>query len=142
MSAAPHHNQGHRDNEAERGMERVVLEGEILGPESEASRAGRVKKRFWPTLKRAIRQIPFAENVVAAYYCAFDPATPPRVRAVLLGALAYFVLPFDVLPDLLAGIGFSDDASVLLLAIGTVAAHITPAHREAAKRALADPDAA
>jgi uncharacterized membrane protein YkvA (DUF1232 family) len=115
-----------------------VLEGEILGPESESVRAGRVKRRFWPTLKRAARQIPFAESLVAAYYCAFDPNTPARVRGVLLAALAYFVLPFDVLPDLLAGIGFSDDASVLLLAIGTVAAHITPEHREKAKRALAD----
>src|SRR5215212_9018222 len=121
----------------ERGMGRV-LDGEILGPESESARAGRVKKRFWPTLKRAARQIPFAENLVAAYYCAFDPNTPVRVRGILLGALAYFVLPFDLLPDFLPGVGFTDDASVLLLAIGTVSAHITAAHREAAKRALAD----
>jgi uncharacterized membrane protein YkvA (DUF1232 family) len=126
-----------KEQEMERGMGRV-LEGEILGPESETVRASRVKKRFWPTLKRAARQIPFAQNLVAAYYCALDPKTPVRVRGVLLAALAYFVLPFDVLPDLLAGIGFSDDASVLLLAIGTVAAHITPEHRERAQRALAD----
>ncbi len=115
-----------------------VLEGEILGPESETARAGKVRKRFWPTFKRAARQIPFAENLVAAYYCAFDSKTPARVRGVLLGALAYFVLPFDVLPDFIAGIGFTDDASVLLLAIGTVSAHITEEHREAARRALAD----
>src|SRR5688572_12801187 len=124
-------------NDMERRMGRV-LEGEILGPETERVRSGRIKKRFWPTLKRAARQIPFAENLVAAYYCAFDPNTPARVRGVLIGALAYFVLPFDVLPDILAGIGFSDDASVLVLAIGTVAAHITPEHREKARQALAD----
>jgi uncharacterized membrane protein YkvA (DUF1232 family) len=124
------------EDHMETGMR--VLEGEILGPESESKRAKRVRKGFWPTLKRAARQVPFSENLVAAYYCAFDPATPTRVRGVLLGALAYFVLPFDVLPDFIAGVGFTDDASVLLLAIGTVSAHITQAHRDAAKRALAD----
>jgi uncharacterized membrane protein YkvA (DUF1232 family) len=60
------------------------------------------------------------------------------VRAVLLGALAYFVLPFDAIPDIIAGVGFSDDASVLLIAIATVSAHITPAHRARAKETLAD----
>jgi uncharacterized membrane protein YkvA (DUF1232 family) len=116
----------------------TVLEGEILGPESESARARKVKKKFWGTFKRAARQIPFSENLVAAYYCAFDPATPVRVRAVLLGALAYFVLPFDAIPDIIAGVGFSDDASVLLIAIATVSAHITPAHRAKAKETLAD----
>jgi uncharacterized membrane protein YkvA (DUF1232 family) len=115
-----------------------ILDGEILGPETESERARRVKRGFWPSLKRAARQIPFAENLVAAYFCAFDPATPTRVRAILLAALAYFVMPFDAIPDFLAGIGFTDDASVLLLAIGIVSSHITPAHRAAAKEALAD----
>jgi uncharacterized membrane protein YkvA (DUF1232 family) len=115
----------------------IVLEGEILGPESEAERARKVKRGFWSSLRRAAKQIPFAENVVAAYYCAFDPATPMRVRAILLAALAYFVLPFDAIPDFIAGIGYSDDASILMLAIATVSAHITDAHRRAAKEALA-----
>jgi uncharacterized membrane protein YkvA (DUF1232 family) len=116
----------------------TALDGEILGPEQDRGRARRVKNRFWSTLKRAARQIPFAENLVAAYFCAFDPKTPVRVRGILLAALAYFVLPIDAIPDVLAGIGFSDDASILLLAIATVQAHITPAHRAAAKQALAD----
>jgi uncharacterized membrane protein YkvA (DUF1232 family) len=75
---------------------------------------------------------------VAAYYCALDPATPTRVRATLLAALAYFVMPVDAIPDVLVGIGFSDDATVLLAAIAVVRAHITPGHRDAARRALAD----
>ena len=115
-----------------------VLEGEILGPEKESERARKVKRGFWPTLRRAAKQIPFAENVVAAYYCAFDRQTPAHVRAILLAALAYFVLPFDAIPDFLAGIGYSDDASVLLLAMAAVSAHITPAHRAAAKDAMAN----
>ena len=94
--------------------------------------------KFWATFRKAARYIPFADDLVAAYFCALDPATPHRVRAVLLAALAYFVLPFDAVPDFLAGIGFSDDVTVLVAAIAMVRAHITPAHREAARRALAE----
>jgi uncharacterized membrane protein YkvA (DUF1232 family) len=113
-----------------------ILHGEILGPEQEAERAGKVRRGFWGTLRKAARAIPFAEDLVAAYYCALDPATPHRVRAVLLAALAYFVMPFDVVPDFIAGLGFTDDATVLLAAIATVSAHITAKHRAAARRAL------
>jgi uncharacterized membrane protein YkvA (DUF1232 family) len=113
-----------------------VLHGEILGPEDEETRAQRVKSRFWSTLRRAARQIPFADELVAAYFCALDPGTPARVRGVLLAALAYFVLPLDLIPDLAAGIGFTDDVTVLIGAIAMVRAHITEAHRRAARNAL------
>jgi uncharacterized membrane protein YkvA (DUF1232 family) len=120
-----------------------VLHGEILGPEvlapeDEARREKRVRARFWSTFRRAASFIPFADELVAAYFCALDPATPHRVRAVLLAALAYFVLPFDAVPDFLAGVGFSDDVTVLLATIALVRSHITPAHRAAAKRTLAE----
>jgi uncharacterized membrane protein YkvA (DUF1232 family) len=118
-----------------------VKYGEILGPEDEATRARRVKNRFWATLRRAARAIPFSQDLVAAYFCALDPATPHRVRGVLLAALAYFVLPFDAVPDILAGIGFADDVTILVAAISTVRAHITPLHRQAAQEALAEAEA-
>ncbi|HVZ14690.1 MAG TPA: YkvA family protein [Bauldia sp.] len=119
-----------------------VLYGEILGPdvpprpEEEAARTAGVKRGFWATFRKAARYIPFADELVAAYYCALDPATPHSVRAILIGALAYFVLPFDAVPDFLAGIGYTDDVTVLLGAIAMVRSHITAAHREAARRAL------
>ncbi len=122
-----------------------VLYGEILGPEptgpkNDDTNARRVQRKFWATFRKAVRYIPFAEDLVAAYYCALDPQTPHRVRAILLGALAYFIMPFDAIPDFLAGIGFSDDVTVLVAAIALVRAHITEAHREAARRALAERD--
>jgi uncharacterized membrane protein YkvA (DUF1232 family) len=117
-----------------------ILHGEVLGPEiaPDARSAEQVRRTFSTTLKKAARYIPFSDDLVAAYFCALDPATPHRVRAVLLGALAYFILPFDAVPDLLAGIGFSDDVTVLVAAIAMVRSHITPAHREAARRALSE----
>jgi uncharacterized membrane protein YkvA (DUF1232 family) len=59
------------------------------------------------------------------------------VQLSLLGALAYFVLPFDFMPDLLPLLGFTDDAAVLVTALRMVANNIRPDHREAARAALA-----
>ena len=58
------------------------------------------------------------------------------MRAALVGALAYFVLPFDVVPDVLPLLGYTDDAAVLLTALRMVAGHMRPEHREAARDAL------
>jgi uncharacterized membrane protein YkvA (DUF1232 family) len=96
----------------------------------------RVRKQFWIKLKRFVATLPFAEDLLAAYYCAFDRQTPRHVQAALLGAIAYFILPFDFIPDMLPVLGFTDDAAVLATAIRMVAGHITPAHRDAARTAL------
>ena len=96
-----------------------------------------VRRGFWNKVKRVGAGLPFAEDLLAAYYCAFDRDTPLQVKAALIGALAYFVLPFDAIPDVLPVIGFTDDAAVLATAIRLVAGSITPAHRSAARAALA-----
>ncbi len=95
-----------------------------------------VRSGFWKKLQKFAAKLPIAEDLLTAYYCAFDRNTPNHVRAALLGALAYFVLPIDVMPDLLPIVGFSDDAAVLAGAIRLVWVHIQPAHREAAREAL------
>lgn len=97
-----------------------------------------LRRDFWAKLKRVGRRLPFAENLLAAYYCTLDPATPSRVRLVLLGAIAYFVLPVDAMPDFLPFLGFADDAALLMAAISQVAGSITDSHREQARAALDD----
>jgi len=104
---------------------------EVIRRNEETVRAG-----FWPKLKRVLARVPFAEDAVAAWYCAFDPQTPLKVRGMLLAALAYFVLPFDVLPDIIIGVGFTDDVTVLMTAIALVSANLRPEHRRQAKQAL------
>lgn len=115
--------------------------GEILlpGEESEQEqKARKVERRFWPTLKRAMRQVPFSRDLVAAYYCAMDPTTPMRTRGILLGALAYFVLPLDFIPDVLAMVGFSDDIAVLTAAFAAISGQIKEQHYVRADEALQD----
>lgn len=96
-----------------------------------------VRRGFWRKLARYAGKLPFAEDLLAAYYCAFDRQTPLQVRAVLIGALAYFVLPFDGVPDLMPMLGFTDDAAVLAAAMKLVIDSIRPEHREAARAKLA-----
>ena len=97
-----------------------------------------VQRDFWAKLRRVARQIPFTEDIAAAYFCTLDPATPSRVKLVLLGAIAYFVLPFDGVADFLPLLGFADDAAVIATAISQVAGAITEAHRQKARAALRD----
>jgi uncharacterized membrane protein YkvA (DUF1232 family) len=87
-----------------------------------------VNEGFWPKLTRSLSYLPFADKIVAAYYCAMDPATPFKVRATLLGALAYFILPFDLVPDVILGLGFTDDMAVLVTAFTLIRNHITQEH--------------
>ena len=93
-------------------------------------------KTFWGKIRRTAGKVPFADEAVAMWFCARDPATPTRVKAILLSALAYFVLPFDAVPDLLAGLGFTDDLAVIIAAIRAVRPHVTDAHRAQAREAL------
>ena len=93
----------------------------------------RVREGFWQKMRRTLGKVPFTEDAVAAFHCATDSATPLRIRATLFGALAYFVMPFDVVPDFIAGLGYTDDAAVLVAAFTAAASHITEDHRRKAK---------
>jgi len=98
--------------------------------------AKRTKRKLLPKLLRVAGMIPFADDLAAAYYCALDPNTPRRVKFVLFAALSYFVLPVDAVPDVLAGLGYTDDATVLATALAVVGSHIQDNHRLAARRLL------
>jgi uncharacterized membrane protein YkvA (DUF1232 family) len=93
----------------------------------------RVRDGFWRKARQTLGRVPFTEDAVAAFYCAVDSATPLPIRATLFGALAYFVMPFDAIPDFIAGLGYTDDAAVLLAAFTAAKVHITEAHRAKAR---------
>jgi uncharacterized membrane protein YkvA (DUF1232 family) len=95
-----------------------------------------VLANFWRKLGAFAAQIPFAEDLLTVYYCALDRETPTYVRIALFAALAYFIDPFDVIPDMLPIIGLTDDAAVLAGAIKLVWDQIKPEHRDAAHDAL------
>ncbi|MDQ0505893.1 YkvA family protein [Xanthobacter agilis] len=105
---------------------------------SAAKDEARVRTGFWKKLRRQATYVPFAEEATAAYFAAFDRTTPMKVRATLLAALAYFILPVDAVPDVFPVLGFTDDAAVLMTAMRLLSDHIKPHHHDAARDALDD----
>jgi uncharacterized membrane protein YkvA (DUF1232 family) len=95
-----------------------------------------VRRSFWHKVRRTLGRVPFLDRAVAAYYAATDPATPMHAKAMLFAALAYFILPLDLVPDIFAGIGFTDDGTVLMLALQAMAPHVSDAHVARAHRFL------
>lgn len=96
-----------------------------------------VKQKFFPRLARVLARVPLADELVAAYYAAFDRATPLKAKGILIGALAYFILPADAVPDIVLGLGFTDDMAVLLAAYNIVRNHVTDEHRRRARETIA-----
>lgn len=95
-----------------------------------------VREKFWPKLQKFLSRVPFAERAVAGYYCAFDPATPIKVKGILLAALAYFIMPVDVIPDMILGLGFTDDLTVLATAYALIQSHMKDEHWDKARETL------
>jgi uncharacterized membrane protein YkvA (DUF1232 family) len=95
-----------------------------------------LRQRIWNKLKRQAANIPFVEDALTAHYCAFDRNTPLYVKLALVGAVAYFLVPDDLIPDSIPVLGVADDAAVLAGAMKVFAAHIKPEHRQAAKLML------
>ena len=124
------------DRELEENAEATLRDSQL--PMVVARNEARVKRDFWSKLKRYLGRIPFAEELLAAYYCAIDSRTPAQAKGLLFAALAYFILPVDLIPDFLAGLGFSDDATVLMMAIAMIRSHMKPEHRASARKALDD----
>ena len=97
-------------------------------------------KSFWVKVKefaiRAGKEI--IEKALVLYYCLEDSDTPKWARAVIVGALGYFIVPLDAIPDLTPIIGFVDDLGALAAALGMVAVHIKPEHRKKARNKMKD----
>lgn len=91
---------------------------------------------FWPKFRKTAARVPFAADVLSIYFAARDPKTPPASKGMMLAALAYFILPTDAIPDVLAGVGFTDDAAVIGAVIGLLGRTLKPRHKAAAKDLL------
>lgn len=94
----------------------------------------RVAVGFWPKMRKVVARVPFAAEALSVWYCARDDETPAAAKGMMLAALAYFVLPTDVIPDFIVGLGYTDDAAVFATLLGIVGRNLKPRHREAAQR--------
>jgi len=101
-----------------------------------ASDEEKVRQGFWTKFARVAAKIPFAGDVLALYFAARDPLTPKKTKGLMLAALAYFVLPTDAIPDVFAGVGFTDDAAVIAAVLALAGSAIKAPHRARAKSVL------
>lgn len=95
-----------------------------------------VKEKFEKKVKKLAGKIKFLQGAVELYYCAIDPKTERWVKILAFSALAYFIIPFDAIPDFIPITGYADDAAIILAAIKKLADKVTDEHRAKAKSLL------
>lgn len=78
------------------------------------------------------------EKALWLYYAAQNTQTPAWAKTTIYGALGYFILPVDAIPDVLPGVGYTDDLGVLVAAIGAVSTYINNEVKQQATQKLQD----
>lgn len=76
--------------------------------------------------------------VLILFYTLQDPNVPVKIKATIVGSLGYFILPFDIIPDVTPGIGHVDDLNMIMVALGFVILYITPEIKEKARNKMRD----
>ena len=89
---------------------------------------------FWQKVKSSSRKAgrSVLEKALTLFYSAKDKDTPKWAKSIMLGALAYFILPVDAIPDFIPVVGFSDDFFAIMTALGVVAVHVKQEHKDKA----------
>ena len=80
--------------------------------------------------------IKMAYAVLVAFYAVQSDALSFKEKARLYGALGYFILPVDLIPDAILGMGYSDDLAALVYVLHTVSSNITPEVKQRAREKL------
>ena len=95
--------------------------------------------RLWRTLLKAAVStgLKTLHTALTLFFCLQDRDTPTWAKGVIVGALGYLVLPMDLIPDILPGVGYGDDMGALVAALGTVAAYIKDEHKSKASAQVA-----
>lgn len=113
--------------------EREIAPERALVPAVMKLNEQRVDEGFWPKMRRVAAKVPFAKEALSVWYCAKDDDTPLAAKGMMLAALAYFVMPVDAIPDVIVGLGYTDDAAVFTALMAIVGRNLKPKHKQAAK---------
>ena len=112
-------------------MENVPIKIESFG--SEYSEQG-LKEKLSKIARKA--GIKMAYAVLVAFYAVQSDTLSFKEKARLYGALGYFILPVDLIPDAILGMGYSDDLAALVYVLHTVSSNITPEVKRRAREKL------
>jgi len=92
--------------------------------------------RFMRRARRVVSRMPMVRHAVAMWHALRDDATPIGAKGMIVAAIAYFMLPADLIPDFLVGMGLTDDAAVLAATLKTMSQHLKPEHYRRADQSL------
>ncbi|PFN04202.1 YkvA family protein [Bacillus cereus] len=97
-------------------------------------------EKLWNKLARYAKKagVSAIYAVLLLYYTLQKPEVPKKSKAVIIGALGYFILPFDLIPDVTGPVGYTDDVGVLLAALVQVAIYIDSDIKDQARDKLKD----
>lgn len=96
------------------------------------------ESKLWDKMKQVARKagIKVVYAVLLLYYVATDKNVSAADKAKIYGALGYFILPIDLIPDMTPGVGYTDDMAALLWALHAVWSNVTPEIEKKAKARL------
>ena len=102
---------------------------------------GLISRSFWKKIERVAKKVgaTVLRPVFTLYYMLQDEKVPLQHKAYIIGALGYFILPFDLIPEsVLPIIGFTDDVAVMTFVLKMVKDSITPEIRRKADQKILD----
>ncbi|MBD5262191.1 MAG: DUF1232 domain-containing protein [Bacteroides sp.] len=112
------------------------LDKETVSGYAKVYNPSKLLEKLGKVAKKAGAKVVYA--VLLLYYALLDGDVPLKDKAIVVGALGYFILPFDFIPDMLGPLGFSDDMGALILALKTIWSNITPKVKEQARQKLSE----
>lgn len=95
---------------------------------------GRLKDKLAKIARKAGCNVVYA--VLVAYYAVQSDALSLKDKARLYGALGYFILPVDLIPDAFVALGYTDDMAALIYVLRTISTNITPEVKRKAEEKL------
>ncbi|PNH22451.1 hypothetical protein CAL30_00350 [Megasphaera hutchinsoni] len=91
-------------------------------------------KKWLRFIKQGKKKLALLPKGMAIFYCICDKDTPASIRWILMGALGYVLLPFDIIPDFFGTLGWVDDLVVVTMVFRYAEHYIKPEHIKKAKR--------
>ena len=114
-------------------MEKEIKTEDLVKYEKNYSEDGLWKKIGNVAKKAGLKTV---YMVLLLYYVLISDSTPKKYKAMIIGALGYFIVPLDMIPDFVPAVGYTDDVAAIAGAILAVAKCISPEIEAQAKAKL------
>ena len=113
-------------------------EKENINLEKEEYKKEYNEKNFLDKLKKVLKIIGVkgVYMLLILYNTLQRKDIPPKEKSIIIGALGYFLLPLDALPDITPIVGYSDDIFALGMAILKVMPYIDDEMKEKSREQI------